>query len=72
MVILRHVSNFNLILLEDNTQIWSKFRYECWAVEKNKSGFDFYSGYKNTCTLNCIEKSLMSLNSESSILITSK
>eukprot|EP00102_Acyrthosiphon_pisum_P025619 XP_016662829.1 PREDICTED: uncharacterized protein LOC100575208 [Acyrthosiphon pisum] len=64
------VSNFNLILLEDNTQIWSKFRYECWAVEKNKSGFNFYSGNENTCILNCIEKSPMCLNSESSIIIT--
>ncbi|KAL4091226.1 hypothetical protein QTP88_025949 [Uroleucon formosanum] len=64
------ISNFNLILLEDNKQIWSKFRYECWAVEKNKSGFNFYSGYENPNISNCIEKSLMSLNSESSVIIT--
>ncbi|XP_022179180.1 uncharacterized protein LOC111039841 isoform X2 [Myzus persicae] len=64
------VSNFNLILLENNEQIWSEFRYECWAVVNNKSGFNFYSGNASTSISNCIEKSVLSLNSESSIIIT--
>lgn len=72
MCLLRPVSNFNLILLEDNKQIWSRFRCQCWAIEKNKSdAFNFYSGNENTCTSNNIEKSCMSLNSESSIIVTS-
>ncbi|XP_026804952.1 uncharacterized protein LOC113548330 [Rhopalosiphum maidis] len=64
------VSNFNLILLEDNKQIWSRFRYECWTVEKNKSEFNFYNGYENTCISKSIENSCMTLNSESSSIIT--
>ncbi|CAH1736230.1 uncharacterized protein LOC114121216 isoform X1 [Aphis gossypii] len=64
------VSNFNIILLEDSKQIWSKFRYECWAIEKNKSGFNFYSGHENTCISKSIQKSSVSLNSESSTIIT--
>ncbi|KAL5234856.1 hypothetical protein ACI65C_002266 [Semiaphis heraclei] len=64
------ISNFNLILLENNKQIWSKFRYECWAVEKNRRGFNFYSSNENTCVSNCFEKCIMSLNAESSIIIT--
>lgn len=64
------VPNFNLILLGDK-QIWSRFRYECWTIEKNKRAFDFLGGFENNCTSNNINKTCMSLNPESSIFVAS-
>lgn len=69
--LLRPVSNFNLILLEDNKQIWSSYRFGCWGVGKNKSSFNFFSGYENTGIANNIEKGSLNLSPESSILVTS-
>lgn len=63
--------NFNLLLLEDNKRIWPKFRFECWDIAKNKSSFKFHNSYENNCMLNIIEKSCLSLDSESSSIIAS-
>lgn len=64
------IPNFNLILLGDK-EIWSRFRYECWAIERNKRVFDFHNGFDNNCTSNNINKTSMNLNPESSIIVAS-
>lgn len=68
----RSITNFNLILLEDNKQIWSRFQFECWRIEKNKNAFNFLSGCQNNSISNNIQKCYLNLNSESSIIVTSK
>lgn len=68
----RPIKNFNLILLENNKQMWSKFRFECWRIEENKSAFNFLSGCENNSISNIIDKYCLDLYSDSSIIVTSK
>ncbi|VVC32154.1 Hypothetical protein CINCED_3A008140 [Cinara cedri] len=65
------IQNCNLLLLEDNKQIWSRFRFEFWKTEKNKNAFNFMSGCENNSISNTIGKYYLNLNSESSIIVSS-
>lgn len=66
----RSVSNFNIILLENNKEIWRKFCISCWTVEKTTNVFNFHGCDGNSMSSN-IEKSNLKINSNSSIIVSS-
>lgn len=67
----RTVSTINFILLEDRKNIWSRFRLECWSIEKKKNAFNYYSSYEDNCKSNNIKNASLKLNAESSIIVAS-